>query len=147
MSKIGLILSHLFVREGEEYKFDMVDYVIKHHRNMNQDWCIVLAGHGPSTPPTAIREQVDHLIWNPIFQENEVGTGHPKLCVESLQYLNESGIHSTLKLRALDYIKDEQVLPSLHSLGKKALVSEQTSLSLNKIGDLFIFGDTQFLGL
>ena len=41
-NKIGLVLSHLHVRNNEMYKFDMLEYVIDTFRSFEKDFFIKL---------------------------------------------------------------------------------------------------------
>lgn len=141
-SKIGLVLSHLHVRENEMFKFDMLEYVINFFKNKS-DFFIVLAGHGVR-PPSSIIKIVDEIYWEDKIDNKEIGRGHPKFCIESFKILNNLGIERTIKLRYCDLILNISSLLSLLQ-ENDLILSEQTCFIKRMIGDLFMAGSTKKL--
>ena len=137
--KIGLILSHIFVRENENFKFSILQKVINLYKQSNIDFYYVLAGHGIE-PNDEIKRHFDHIIWSQKIYENEIGRGHPFFCIKAYEHIIEKNIKKTLKMRACDYL-DTNII-NLNLNNDKILISEQYSKKLKYIGDLFLFGDT-----
>tara|TARA_R100001443_G_scaffold114962_1_gene131828 strand:+ start:749 stop:1459 length:711 start_codon:yes stop_codon:yes gene_type:complete len=139
--KIGAVLSHLHVRPGEEFKFDMLQYTISHLRGMRSDFFIVLSGHGVS-PPDHITAQVDEVIWKDSIVDKEIGVGHPWFCVESFKELRKRSIQKLIKLRSCDVILNEDLFEKLINSDADLILTEQTCLNRGMIGDLLMMGKT-----
>jgi len=139
--KTGLVLSHMHVREGEKYKFDMLNYVID---NMKEHFGrIVLSGHG-IRPEKHILDKVQGIYWEDNIDTREIGVGHPKFCIEAFQNMHDNGIQNLVKLRYCDLLKNIDGLQYLMGRYKdKIIVSEQTSTKSGMIGDLFMAGNTK----
>jgi len=136
--KIGLVLSHIFVRQGEEYKFDWVESALKKYKELNINFFIVLSGHGVQ-PPEKLSSLVDKVFWRDSVMENQLGRGHPYFSLEGFKMCDEASCKMTLKNRAYDYVTSKDFLDN------NLVVSEQTSLSCKIIGDLFLYGNTKYL--
>jgi hypothetical protein len=135
----GLVLSHIFVREGEQDpKFNWTEKAIKKNRELKEDFYIVLCGHGVH-PPRGITKAVDEVFWNQNIDEKQLGTGHPSLCIKGFEICISAGCKYTLKNRAYDYAENKDIFN--HEL----LLSEQTHLQKGIIGDLFMYGETEYL--
>lgn len=137
-NKIGLVLSHFFVRCGEDYKYDWIKRSINEYQKLSKDFYIVLCGHG-QRPGPEISSMVDKIIWLDEIDQKQIGTGHPDLCIKGFEACLQKNIKFTLKNRAYDYIENEKIFN--HNL----VVSEQTNLNKKIIGDLLMFGDTKYL--
>ena len=59
--KIGLVFSHIHVREHERHKFDILEYCINFFNNSSYDFFYVVSGHGVEMP-TSIKEKIDNNI-------------------------------------------------------------------------------------
>ena len=140
-NKIGLVLSHLHVRNNEMYKFDMLEYVIDTFRSFEKDFFIVVSGHGCEIPDN-IKGKIQQTYWETDIDDNEIGRGHPKFCIEGYNILLQNGIQTSLKLRACDIIVNEKLLYNLLET-QQLVVTEQTCLSKRMIGDLLMLGNTQ----
>ena len=71
-----LLLSHVWIKKGQEYKKDIVDLCVRHFRENNEDVYLILSGHGdPIDPETAVL--CDKVFWTSL-DPSEVGKGHPK---------------------------------------------------------------------
>jgi hypothetical protein len=139
--KIGAVLSHLHVRPGEEFKFDMLKYTISHLRGMRSNFFIVLSGHGVS-PPREITDQVDEIIWKDTIVNKEIGVGHPWFCIESFKALQLKSIQKLIKLRSCDIILNEDLFEQLINSDSDLILTEQTCLNKGMIGDLLMMGST-----
>lgn len=144
LKKVGLVLSHLHVRPGEEHKFDMLQYTISHFKKMKTDFYIVLAGHG-LPPSDDLTKQVDKIIWKDSIVQKEIGVGHPYFCIESFSALKELNIEVSVKLRSCDIVLNEDVLKELIDSEANFSLTEQTCLNTGMIGDLFMAGKTEKL--
>lgn len=143
--KLCVLLSHFHVRTHELFKFDVVKYVINHYKKQN---CfVILVGHGEMPLPKDIKEMIDDHYWEEKIDHSEIGRGHPKLCIKGYEIAMSHRFSKILKTRAEDLILKEDVKSFLDStLGdKRLLISEQTSLQRNMIGDLFHYGELMFM--
>lgn len=136
--KTGLVLTHCFVRKGEEKKFDWISNAIDQYSNLGVDFFSVLSGHGV-TPPDILAEKFDKVIWEENIKENELGRGHPHFSLKGFFACKEEGCKKVLKNRAYDYLEHDKIFS--HDL----VVSEQTSLNHKIVGDLLLYGDVQYL--
>lgn len=136
--KIGLVLSHIFVREGESEKFSWVEKAIERNREFKQDFHIVLCGHGIE-PTEKIKKLVDEILWDEQIDEKQLGTGHPVYCIKGFKACINAGCARVLKNRAYDYITNKDILQY------EFVLSEQTDLNEGIIGDLFMYGDPKEL--
>jgi len=140
-NRIGLVLSHLHVRESEIYKFDMLNQVIDTFRDFEKDFFIVVSGHGCEIPKY-IQNKIEQSYWESTIDQNEIGRGHPKFCIEGYRILLQNNIPTSIKLRACDVISNKQLLYKL--LEEQTLVlTEQTCFQKRMIGDLLMLGSTQ----
>lgn len=137
-NKIGLVLSHFFVRKDEEYKYDWIEKSIINYQKLSKDFHIVLCGHGEA-PNDRIKSLVDKIIWLDEIDEKQLGTGHPHFCIKGFEYCLEKGIKLTLKNRAYDYLTKDKIF------NYNLVISEQTDLNQHMIGDLLMFGETEYL--
>ena len=136
---IGLILTHFFVREGEEdRKYKAIYNAVNINRKKFKNLYIILAGHG-CDPPKKITSIVDHVIWSYKILENQIGCGHPLFVIQALRHLADIKIQKTLKLRAYDFVNE-----GIADIDK-LVYTEQTNFNIKKVGDLVLFGETQFL--
>ena len=55
-----ILLSHVFIRDGEKDKIDKVEFALKHWRKYNPNAHIVVTGHGIRPD---IGKYCDHIIW------------------------------------------------------------------------------------
>ena len=135
---IGLLLSHIFVRPNEEYKFQWVQSALKKYLNLEENFFIVLSGHGIE-PPKYITDNCNEVFWTTDIKENELGRGHPYFCIKGFELCKLNNCEFTLKNRAYDYIENKDIFKY------DLIVSEQTDMKKNIIGDLFMYGKTDYL--
>lgn len=143
--KLCVLLSHFFVKSHEKYKFDVLNYVLDFYKK--QDCFIILVGHGEVKLPEVITNKVDDFHWEETIDSSQIGRGHPRFCIKGYEIAMKYGFQKILKTRAEDLILKNDVKNFLDSkLGdKKMIISEQTSLKRNMIGDLFHYGDLMFM--
>ena len=135
----GLVLSHFYVEEKDsEEKYLWIEKAIKKNLNLNKDFHIVLCGHGIS-PPEGIINLVNEIYWEDSILSDEIGRGHPKFCIEGFKKCLRAGCTFTLKNRAYDYIENDKLL------GHRTLVTEQSSRKDEIVGDLLMYGKTDYL--
>lgn len=137
-NKIGLVLSHTFVRDKEDHKFSWISKALKKYKELDLNFFTVLCGHG-ITPPSEISKNFDEVLWESDIMENQLGTGHPYFSTKGFEICKKASCKMTLKNRAYDYITCDTFFD------KDLVISEQTSLSKKIIGDLFLYGETEYL--
>ena len=135
---IGLVLSHIFVRPNEEYKFDWVYNSVEKYKKLNKNFYIVLCGHGKE-PPKDLQNKLNQVFWLKEIKEDELGRGHPYFCIKGFEMCKSAGCEHTLKNRSCDYIENTDIF------NQKLVVTEQTDLNKGIIGDLFMYGKTNYL--
>jgi hypothetical protein len=140
-----VILSHFFVEKGQEYKFDVLEYVVNFYKSMNK--FVILSGHGEVSIPKLLMSQIDKVYWEKSIDRREIGRGHPKFCMKGFEIAKKNGFSVILKMRAEDILLLGDMNRRLYSLlsDKKILVSEQTNMIRGRLGDLFMFGDLDFI--
>tara|TARA_A200000159_G_C7325259_1_gene340696 strand:- start:1565 stop:2194 length:630 start_codon:yes stop_codon:yes gene_type:complete len=136
--KTGLVLTHFFVREGEEKKFNWISAAADQYADLGVDFFSVLCGHG-TPPPDSLVEKFDKVIWEDVVRESELGKGHPHFSLRGFYACKEEGCKKVLKNRAYDYLENSNIF------NKGLVVSEQTSLNNRIVGDLLLYGDVQYL--
>ena len=143
-----ILLSHVFVRANEQYKHDIISFVVSHYIKNNPNVDIILCGHG-LVPPKHITNNLKSLIWETEIRESEIGHGHPHFVNLGLVEAKKLGHHKVLKMRAdgillfadsLKYCEDI-VVKEKTSL----LITQMTSIRDGFMGDLFMYGDVDFL--
>ena len=140
-----ILLSHVFIREGEVDKLRSVEFAVKHWSEHNPEAYIIATGHG--VKPN-IEGYVNHMIWPEEIIENEINKGHPYLVSQGLDIAEQKGFRNVLKSRC-DTIHTRKNIfnfaKSLLQADKKMLVTQQTSLVKQELGDLFLYGPTDLM--
>jgi|DEB19_MinimDraft_3_1074340.scaffolds.fasta_scaffold06415_8 hypothetical protein len=140
-----VLLSHIFISSGQHYKHEVIRYVTQHYTD--RGYYVILTGHSDinEIPEGKTLEFIDYLYWESNIDRSQLGKGHPRFVINGLEAALSKGFSKILKMRAEDILlfPYEKLLESLGS--KKCIISEQTSLYLNRIGDLFHFGDTKYI--
>lgn len=140
-----ILLSHVFIREGETEKLQSVEFALKHWRKHNPEAYIIVTGHG-SRPN--IDNSCNHVIWQSQIIEKEIHKGHPYLVSQGLDIAEQKGFANVLKSRCdTIHTKDDifNFAKSLLHPDKKMLVTQQTSLVKQELGDLFLYGSTALM--
>lgn len=139
-----ILLSHVFIREDEQHKLDAVEFALKHWRLHNPKAYIIVTGHGliPN-----IAEYCNHLYWPESIIEKEINVGHPHLVTVGLEHALQKGYNKILKSRADTIHSLPNIVKHCDNLinNKKLLVTQQTNISKPEMGDLFLYGDTDFM--
>jgi hypothetical protein len=139
-----LLLSHVFIRDTETYKIEIVDFVINHFRIHNPDTYIIITGHG-------IRPQnlhlVDYYYWSDQIIESEINLGHPFLVNKGIDHAISKGFKKMCKTRADGVHLISNLINFCESKlkNKNLLITQQTKFSKPEMGDLFLYGDLLFL--
>lgn len=133
-----ILLSHVFIRDGEKDKVAKVEFALEHWRKFNPDAHIVVTGHGVQPD---IARYCDHIIWPSQIIQKDINVGHPHLVSLGLEYIEQKGFEYVLKSRC-DTVHDIQnifVFAKERLQDKKMIVTQSTSLSQQVLGDLFLF--------
>ena len=140
-----ILLTHVFIREGEKDKLESVEFAMKHWRQHNPDAFIIVTGHG--VKPN-IESYCNEMIWFPNIIEKEIGKGHPHLVTKGLDIAERKGFEHIVKSRC-DTIHNKKDIfsfaKSLLQADKKLLVTQQTSLKKQELGDLFLYGSIELM--
>lgn len=141
-----IILSHVFVRPDEHHKLQQIDFAVKHYRLHNPNSYIILTGHG-LLPSNETFDLCDFVHWDRIITEEEIGTGHPRSVNIGLNHATQNNFIWTFKCRADSVILRDSIDEYCFELlnGKRILLTQQTEFDRVHAGDLFMFGQTQFL--
>ena len=140
-----ILLSHVFIRDNEQNKLQAVEFALRHWREHNPEAYIIVTGHG-------LRPNIDnfcnHMVWQKDIIKKEIHKGHPYLVSKGLQVAEEKGFENVLKSRC-DTIHTKKDMfnfaKSLLQNDKKMLVTQQTSLVKQELGDLFPYGPTELM--
>ena len=144
--KRAILLSHLFVREGEGYKLDVIDLCVDHFRKNNPDTYIFLSGHG-LTPLSSTLDNSNGYYWPNEIIESEINVGHPRLVNEGLDCLIELGFEYVCKAR----IDSIHLIPNITEYCHNIITKENTKKLVTTcndhgyMGDLFTYGDVNFI--
>lgn len=139
----GLLLTHLFVRPGQEYKFQMLKHVIDFYKNIDNNFFIAISGHGQMLPED-IQSQVDGIYWEQQIDERQIGRGHAKFCIEGFKILKNNKIDNCIKARYCDVVQNISLITKAIS-ENKLMFTEQTCLANRMLGDLLMSGNTEVL--
>jgi len=143
--KSCILLSHTFIRENECFKIDQVNFSVKHFRKHNQNSYIILTGHG--LKPENAFAYCDYVYWSDSIIEKEINVGHPYLVNIGFDHAIEKGFSHICKTRSDGiHLIDDLFLFSHENLkDKKILITQQTRFHEKHIGDLFMYGELNFL--
>ena len=96
---MGFLLSHVWIKKGQEYKHDLINRVLSHYKYNYPDYPIIISGHG-IRPPEEVMHKAEYVIWYDDIIESEVGRGHPKCVSEGLLLAKKLGWKSVFKNRS-----------------------------------------------
>ena len=99
LKKIAAVFSHIFIRNGDTNKREMVDFSIRHFKKNNPGVYIILTGHGQK-PLESTCSICDYVFWSDKILEKEIGAGHPHLVGLGIDHAINSGFEYILKMRA-----------------------------------------------
>tara|TARA_R110002020_G_C16281701_1_gene771871 strand:- start:413 stop:1177 length:765 start_codon:yes stop_codon:yes gene_type:complete len=138
-----ILLSHVFIRTGEEYKIKIVEKTVDTFTRLNPDAYIILTGHGLQ-PNVETKNKVNFLHWKDKIIEEDIDSGHPHLVHLGYEHAREMGFTHAFKSRADCPSIVPDICNFMHNILKKErteiVVTEMTSLKKLFIGDLFIYG-------
>ena len=139
-----ILLSHVFIRNGEKDKLDKVEFALEHWRKFNPKAHIVVTGHG--VKPN-IEKYCDHIIWPAEIIKKDINVGHPYLVSLGLEYIKKKGYEYVLKSRCdtVHNLKNIFVFAQQQLDNKKMLVTQSTSLTQQVLGDLFLFSKVDLM--
>ena len=140
-----ILLSHTFIRENENSKIDQVNFSTKHFRKNNPNTYIILTGHG--VKPKDAFDYCDYVYWSDDIIEKEINVGHPYLVNVGFDHALDKGFTHVCKSRSDGIHLIEDLLSFSHEnlQDKKMLITQQTRFHQRHIGDLFMYGDLNFL--
>ena len=140
-----ILLTHVFIEDGQQEKIDQLKFSTAHYRKHNPDAYIILVGHGISPN---VDNECDRLIWYNEINRDDIGVGHPHLTNVGLEHATEMGFTHVCKQRADGIHLKNNILEyceqSLET-DKKILTTQETSFQKKHMGDLFIYGEIEFL--
>ena len=140
-----ILLSHVFIRDNEQDKLLAVEFALRHWREHNPEAYIIVTGHG--LRPN-IENFCNHMIWQKEIIEEEIHKGHPYLVSKGLDIAEQKGFENVLKSRCDTVHTKKNMFGFAQSLlqeDKKMLVTQQTSLVKQELGDLFLYGSTSLM--
>ena len=140
-----ILLSHVFINKDEQHKVDTVNFTVQHWRRHNPNAYIILVGHGEI--PKESKAYVDCFSWRQQIEEKDIDVGHP-FCVNlGFDHAIEKDFKKILKARAdgINLIEDISTFSNNLLKDKKMLITQQTSIDRMEMGDLFMYGDLEFL--
>ena len=138
-----IILTHAYVRANETEKLEALEFSIKHWRHNNPDSYIILYGHGLKPKVT----ECDFVYWEQDINEQDINVGHPRLCNLAYDHAMAKGFTKVLKSRADSIHLIRNICNHADTLlnNKKMLVTQQTTIDRQQIGDLFLYGQLDFI--
>ena len=138
-----LILTHAFVKENEVHKLEPLNFALKHWRYNNPDSYIILAGHG--LRPNV--ENCDYVHWEETINDKDINVGHPRLCNIAYDHATEKGFTKILKSRSdsIHLIKNIADYSDTLLKDKQMLITQQTTIDRPQMGDLFLYGNLNFI--
>ncbi len=140
-----ILLSHVFIRDNEQDKLLAVEFALRHWREHNPEAYIIVTGHG--LRPN-IENFCNHMIWQKEIIEEEIHKGHPYLVSKGLDIAEQKGFENVLKSRCDTVHTKKNMFGFAQSIlqeDKKMLVTQQTSLVKQELGDLFLYGSTSLM--
>ena len=145
--KRAILLTHLFVKENESYKLDIVNLCVEYFRKYNSDDYIVITGHGLK-PRSSTIDMCDNIHWCSDIIYKEINVGHPKLVNIGFDIIRNEGISKICKAR-LDSV---HLIPNITKFCDDIITKENTKKLITTtnnhnylMGDLFTYGDVDFL--
>jgi len=146
MNTACILLSHVFVRPAEEYKLEQIKSTLIHYRLHNPNSHIVLTGHG-RRPPAQTLQLCDHICWYDDIIQQEIDKGHPFLVNAGIDYAIQQRFTHLFKCRADGVILRKNIIEFCQNRlkDKRILLTQQTELWAVRAGDLFMYGELQFL--
>lgn len=143
----SILLSHVFVRKDELEKLKTIEFCLKHFRKNNPNDFIVVSGHGIRPCPKTL-SMCDDYFWSDDIVEEDINVGHPNIVNKGLDILLKHGAEYVLKSRLDSIIARENTIKYCHDIiskERKRLLITTTNMFNYYMGDLFIYGKTEFI--
>ena len=140
---LGLLLTHMFVRQGQTHKFDQLNYVIDYFKQKHDNFFIVVSGHGVALPNN-LRSLIDGVYWEETIDERQLGRGHAKFCIEGFKMLKNNKLNNCIKTRYCDIVENVDLIMKEIS-NNRLMFTEQTCMKRKMLGDLLMAGNTDTL--
>jgi len=140
-----ILLSHVFIKPNEEHKLDIVNFAVQHYRKHNPDAYIILTGHGEF--PEKTKNFCNYIHWKPNIIEKDINVGHPHLINIGLDHAQDKEFTHVLKTRADTIHLYKNILNNAHDKlkDKKLIITQMTKFNTKHMGDLFMYGELNFL--
>ena len=134
----------MFVDHNEQHKLEHLEFALEHWRKNNPNDYIILTGHGLYPRGT---QYCDFVHWEDTINHKDVNVGHPRLCNMAFEHAQSKGFKKVLKSRADSIHLTENIVNFSDELlkDKKMLVTQQTTIDRERIGDLFMYGDLAYM--
>jgi len=141
-----ILLSHVYVRHDQHYKLKQIEFTIKHYRLHNPNSYIILTGHGLQ-PTNLTIEICDFVDWRNTIIEEELEKGHPYLVNVGIDHAINQKFTHLFKCRSDGVILRDNITQYCSELikDKNILLTQQTKFSQIHAGDLFMYGDIDYI--
>lgn len=141
--KVAILLSHV-CHDGTKNSEEILKFCVKHASMIAP---VILVGHGAPIKDQSISDFCSIFRWYDTI-EGEVNRGHPKCVRIGLNEAKKHDFNKVFKMRADSACFLDNPLVYLEEILKKerscCVVTAQTDLG-HRIGDLFMYGYTDFL--
>jgi hypothetical protein len=148
MIQNAILLSHVFVRGFEAWKWDLLEKCIRSWRLFNPETYIVLTGHG-GLLPHHINTLVNFCHWEEAIKEEQIDTGHHHFVQLGLKHLKQIGCKYVFKSRADCVCCLPAICNYSHNIldidNTLMLTTEMTSFDNLYLGDLFLYSSVDRL--
>ena len=137
----ALLITHQYIEKGEDWKYRVFDFCVKHYRRNNPDSYIALVGHG-ELPLKSTLEHTDWHYWPSQILRTELGKGHPQLVSKGLQHIKDKGIKYVCKTRTDSLNMMPEITSFCHQElinSKKALLNTFYYENSYRLMDLFMY--------
>ena len=142
-----ILITHQFIRKGQEYKIGIFRFVLEYYRKYNPNSFIILTGHGIK-PPEKVLNIADYYYWSENIIENEINKGHPRLVTIGLQKAKELGYKYVCKTRLDSIIMIPEISDYCHNIlskSEKKMINTHYYTFNYLLMDLFNYGETDLL--
>ena len=104
-----------------------------------------MVGHGEL--PAESKHYCDCVIWRQKIEKKDINVGHPYCVNLGFDHAIEKDFKKILKARAdgINLIEDISTFSNNLLKDKKILITQQTSIDHMEMGDLFMYGNLEFL--
>jgi len=138
------LLSHVWIKDNQKYKRDLVDRVVAHYKYNYPDIKIILTGHGVRLHDSTL-ENLDHFIWHDKIISTEVGRGHPQCVSEGIAIAKKIGATHIFKNRADMIVCCKEIFKRCFD---KMAIEDKKGIGLFQrelLHDITIFSETEIM--